>query len=229
MGRNWKKSWAPLSGWDTAERGAEKMDVSRFAKAVKEFFSGEGKLKLIVLLGIAGMILILVSQLAGRDKAPQEPPDEATATFTTEEYIAGLEDKLTNLVTGIEGVGRAQVMVTLESGVEYVYAQEEKRNTDTTREPGGEEQPAVTVMQKENVEQKYILIETEYGKREALVLTQLQPKVQGVVVVCEGADSIYVQQKLTSVVTTALGIPSTRVCVVKIENSASTILREEAK
>ncbi|MGI6403948.1 MAG: hypothetical protein ACOX0K_07035 [Oscillospiraceae bacterium] len=191
------------------------MDASKLFRAWKNFFSKDLRLKIIVLLGLIGMLMILISQFVSRgNTAPQKPPDEATASFTSEQYVAALEDKLQKLVSDIDKVGRAQVMITLESGVEYVYAQEEKRNTDTTREPG--EDAAILVNQKENVEQKYILVETEYGKREALVLTQRQPKVQGVVVVCEGADDIRVQEKLISVITTALGIPSTRVCVVKI-------------
>lgn len=189
-------------------------DSKGFGK-LKAFFSKDLRLKLIVLVGLLGMALILLSQLMSREKPPQRPMDEATASFTAEDYIEGLESKLQELVTGIEGVGRAEVMVTLESGVEYVYAQEEKRNTDTIRGQG-EEQEVFKVSQKENVEQKYIIVETEYGKRQALVLTELQPRIQGVVIVCEGADDIRVQEKLTSVVTTALGISSTRVCVVKI-------------
>ena len=59
-------------------------------------------------------------------------------------------------------------------------------------------------------------MDSEYGKKEALVLTQLEPKIQGVVIVCEGAGNIRVEADLTNVVTTALNIPSTRVCVVKI-------------
>ncbi|HHY53268.1 MAG TPA: hypothetical protein GX499_08515 [Clostridiales bacterium] len=191
------------------------MDTSKWVQAWKDFFSKDVRLKIIVLLGLIGMLMILISQFLSRGAAaPQKPPNEATASFTSEEYIASLESKLQKLVSGIDGVGRAEVMITLESGVEYVYAQEQKRNTDTTREPG--EDDAILVNQKENVEQTYILVETEYGKREALVLTQKQPKIQGVVVVCEGADDIRVQEKVTSVVTTALGIPSNRVCVVKI-------------
>ena len=44
------------------------------------------------------------------------------------------EEKLYQLVSSIQGVGEAQVWVTLESGVEYVYLQEEVRNTDTTKD-----------------------------------------------------------------------------------------------
>ncbi len=196
------------------------MDVGkRLGSFFKRPMPRETKVKLIVAVGILGMALILLSQLLGKERAPQEPPDEITASFLAQEYAAELETRLENLLSGIEGVGRADVMVTLEGGVEYVYAQEETRGNDTVRQPtSGEtgEGEAVTVSSRENVEQRYIIVETEYGKREALVLTEREPSVRGVVVVCDGADDIRVQQNLTTVVTTALGIPSTRVCVVKI-------------
>jgi stage III sporulation protein AG len=44
----------------------------------------------------------------------------------------------------------------------------------------------------------------------------VQPKIQGVVVVCEGAEDARVQLTLTSVITTALDIPSTRVYIARI-------------
>ena len=166
-------------------------------------------------MGLAGMALILISQFTGKSKESQKPADTNTAEFTVEQYTKGVEERLTGLITSIDGVGRAQVMVTLQSTAETVYAQEEKRTTDKTQDPSGTERVGRT-NQKENVEQKYILVDSEYGRRQALVVTQLQPKIQGVVIACEGADNVRVEQRLIHVVTTALGIPSTRVCVVKI-------------
>lgn len=194
------------------------MKQSKLPQALRELFAGEKRVRLIVVLGLVGMALVLLSQLlsAGSQQKPKEV-DTSSARFVSEEYIAGLETKLQGLVAGIDGVGRAQVMVTLESGVEYVYAQEEKRNTDLTRETREGEAAAVSgkVYEKENVEQKYILIE-QNGEKQPLVTTELQPKIQGVVIVCDGADNVRVESDLINVVTTALNISSSRVCVVKI-------------
>ena len=200
------------------------MDQDKLAQGVKKFFSGDGKIRLIVILGLLGMALILLSQFFDGGSGKTKEVDTATAQFTSEEYIAELEGKLTALITGIDGVGEARVMVTLESGVEYIYAQEEKRNTDTTRE-GGTTEVSGKVYEKENVEQKYILVD-QNGKKQPLLQTELQPKIQGVVIVCEGADNVRVEQSLTNVVTTALNIPSTRVCVVKINTQR---MQEEAQ
>lgn len=202
------------------------MDISKITGIIVKLFSSENRTRLILFLGILGMALILLSQFLP-EKSPSHEVDTTTAEFASREYIDELEAKLTGLITGIEGVGEARVMVTLESGVEYQYLQEEKRNLDTSREEGAEE-VSDRVSQKENVERKYILVETQSGKKQPVLQTQLQPKVQGVVVVCEGADSPIVQRNLIHVVTTALNIPTTRVCVVKIDPD-QRILREESK
>ena len=190
------------------------MGLENAGSLLRQFFAKDFKLKIIVLLGILGMVLILVSQFTDDDQAGQGQPQTGNAEFASQDYVAQLEERLQNLISQIDGVGRNKVMITLESGVEYVYAQEQRRSTDTTHSGGGEI-PAGSRTQ-ENVEQRFILVDTEFGRREALVLTRIPPRIQGVIIVCEGANNPVVEQKLISVVTTALGIPSTRVSVVPI-------------
>lgn len=196
------------------------MEAKSISDALKGLLSGDKRVRLIVALGLLGMALILLSQFLSSGSSGQRDVDTATADFVSEQYIADLESKLTTLITGMKGVGRARVMVTLESGVQYIYAQEEKRNTDFTREQGETAEVAGRVYEKENVEQKYILVD-QNGTKQPVLQTELQPRVQGVVIVCDGADNVIVEQSLINVVTTALNIPSSRVCVVKIDSNES--------
>jgi stage III sporulation protein AG len=195
------------------------MDLRKFTDGCKKFLSKDRRLKLMVLLGVAGMLLILFSQSLGGNTGENTAPDTGGAgigtLYTAEEYIAKTEEKLCALITQIEGVGRAEVMVTLENNGEYVYAQEEKRNLDKNVEPGGDGQ-SDKITSKENIQVGYILVESGYGSKEPLIRTQLEPKIQGVVIICEGADNIRVEQSLINVATTTLGISSARVCVEKI-------------
>ncbi len=185
----------------------------KLKETVTRLFTGELRLKVLVALGLLGMALILASQFIPEKKPP---PDSATAVFTSAEYTGELETRLGELVASMEGTGRVRVMITLENAGETVYAQEEKRNVDKQEEMVPNSQAAATTTsQKENVEQRYILVDGENG-REALVKTRLEPRIQGVVVLCEGADNPLVEQSITHVVTTALNIPTTRVAVVKI-------------
>jgi len=176
------------------------IDLSKYTKGFTAAIQKDKTVKIIVAVGLLGMLLVLAGQLAagGGRSPPRGSPAPASpqgGTASAEEYAAALEARLEELVGSIEGVGRAKVMVTLEHGVEYVYAQDQRQETQYS----------------------HVLIDTEQGRRQPLVRTQRQPKVQGVVVVCEGADDVRVQAKLVGVVTTALNIPTTRVYVVKID------------
>ena len=183
------------------------IDLTKFSKGLNNVLKKGVTVKLIVTAGLVGMVLILMGQLTdspGRRAPPPSGQNRAPAVsasqMSAEEYAGMLEQRLEELVSSIQGVGRARVMVTLEHGVEYVFAQEERSGADS-------------------MQVSYVLVDTEFGRRQPLVRTQRQPRVQGVIVVCEGADDVRVQQKLINVVTTALNIPTTRVCVVKIDGA----------
>ena len=168
----------------------------------------------LLFVGIAGMALIFLSTVIQTGGSNKPNPSVGAGQLTSQEYVAQLEDRLTGIVGSIEGVGRCQVMVTAESGVEYVYAGEETQNVNRTNSYNGDEVARET--QQENTEQKYIVVDAGNGKKEALVKTERQPAIQGVVIVCEGAGSMVVQERVTQVVTTALGIPYNKVCVTKL-------------
>ena len=103
-------------------------------------------------------------------------------------------------------------MVTLENGVEYVYATQQTVNTDREEGTNGN---SSTLNQRDDTEESIVIVETENG-REGLLVTELQPTVKGVVIVCEGGDQPLVQQRVTDAVTIALNISSKRVCVTKL-------------
>lgn len=172
------------------------------------------KSRTLLFLGIAGMSLILLSTVLPMGGAKQNPPLGAQDTQTAEQYVARLETRLTSIVGSVEGVGRCEVMVTTANGAENIYAIEESQNASETNSYEGDAVRKQT--QQQNTEQKYIVVDAGSGKKEALLKTQRQPTVQGVVIVCEGAGSMVVQERVTQVVTTALGIPYNKVCVTKI-------------
>ena len=138
------------------------------------------------------------------------PQNSRTASsVTAEQYVEQTEKRLSELIGHIAGAGECQVMVTLENGVEYVYASEQKINSDRVEDTGTD---SSKLSEKEDSEQSVIMVETENGK-EGLLVTELQPTVRGVVVVCEGGGEEAVAQRIVSAVTTALNISSKRVCV----------------
>ncbi len=181
---------------------------------LKRFAENEKARRILVLIGIGAIGLIFVSSYFSSSKKPAETqPAAVQAGITTGEYTTQLEANLTRLVSGIDGVGEVTVMVTLEKGVEHIYATQEKKSQQTTEDKASEQD--VKNQAQNQVETSYILVKDADGSQRALSVTEVQPVVKGVVVVCEGGDNPTVQQNVTEAVTTALNISSARVCVVK--------------
>lgn len=180
-------------------------------KKAVSIFNTDKKIKWIVLIGMIGILLILLSEILPQNT--KTPQDAVSVSIDNETFCRQAEEKIYNLVSSIQGVGEAQVWVTLESGAEYVYLQEEIRNTDTTKDYDSE--GVKTLREKDNSEQKYILV-NKNGEEQPLLQKQLEPTVQGVVIVCEGAGSAQVNEQVVNAVTCALGISSNRVYVAQL-------------
>lgn len=183
----------------------------------EKWIGGDGsrkRVRWVFAAGIAGMALILLSEFwPEQNKKPESAAQEPV--WDSGEYAEALEKKLLSLVTNIQGVGEARVWVTLESGAELIYAREEVKNTDTTQDYG--EDGVKSLREKDNSEQKLILVEGVDGRQQPLIKTQREPMVQGVVVVCQGARDMAVVERVTDAVTCALGISSGRVCVTQLQ------------
>ena len=175
---------------------------------VTAFCKSQRARRLVIAAGIIGVALILLSELLPSQKAgdADTPRPAASTARTAEEYTDALEQRLVEVVRGIDGVGRCRVMVTLENGVEYVYASKEKAGRDYSTQGD-------RLSQTDDSESSVILVQTENGY-EGLLVTELQPTVKGVIVVCEGGGDATVRQRVIDAVSTGLNITSKRVCVV---------------
>ena len=173
--------------------------------------------KIIVWAGLLGIFLIVISgSLKGCSSKTSATPTASSqprTVITAEEYEKQLENDLSGIISQIDGAGNAHIMVTLEQTAKNVYATEEKKSGQETSEAG----ESGTGKQETNNsnETTYLVIKDENGSEKALPLTEIQPVVRGVVVVCDGGGDARVQQEITDAVTTALHITSVRVCVIK--------------
>lgn len=170
-------------------------------KRMTDFLKSKKGVRLILILGALGVGLIVLSEVLPKENDVATVPKQ-----TAEEYTAALEERLTAMVERIEGVGRCRVMITLENGVKYVYASEEKTGRDHKTQGDTESQA-------DDSETSVILVQTDDGY-EGLLVTELQPTVKGVVVVCEGGGDAAVQTRVKEALTAVLNVTDRRVCVV---------------
>ena len=153
---------------------------------------------------LIGLSVLIPSNKDTPQTAAAENADEETAR-----YEEKLRERVLAIVSQIDGVGDAHVSLTLDSGIEYVYAKEEKQDTDMQDDTTG------GTTTRASSEEKLIIVEDENGRKTALIRKTLLPAVRGVVIVCDGGGDPLVVSAVTEAVKTALGINTSQVYVTK--------------
>ncbi len=149
------------------------------------FLGARGRIWLLLGGLVCGIFLILLG-------SSMEEGERTKTTAHTEDlsalqaYEQRLEKEISALCDEVAGVGQTEVMVHLKGGTRVLYATDEKGKPVTVGSGSSEQ---------------------------ALPGSVLTPEIAGVAVVCRGGNSPVVQHTLTTLLSTALGIPTSRVSV----------------
>ena len=172
---------------------------------IKRMLFGIKSPKVLVITGIAGMLLILLSTWIPNGKS-ESSVQTAEEGITAEEYREQLETSIAEMVSCITGSQRVNVIVTLENGIRYSYAGTNEGSSANKTDSNSE-----TISSE--LKQSYITVRTADGGEQALLITEEMPAIRGVAIVCEGGDNADINEKITSAVMAALHITSKRVYV----------------
>ena len=162
------------------------------------------KPKTLVILGLLGIFLIFLSSLGGDNT--EESAEMMPGQLNLEEYRESLEENIADMVTDITGSRKVKVIVTLDSGVRYSYA-------DTREESSSDKTEKEAQVTDSEIKEGYITVKSASGGEEALLLKTEMPEIRGVAVVCEGGDNEYINEKIVNTITAALNITSKRVYI----------------
>ena len=111
--------------------------------------------KIIVILGLLGIALIFLSGFSQN----KTKTTEVSSALTASDYSESIEKKLSEQISEVVG-GKVKVMVTLETGVEYIYASEAKNNESEIEDAGSKEKQKLQKDKKS--ENNYILYKETY-------------------------------------------------------------------
>ena len=167
---------------------------------LRELFREENRVRLIVLLGITGVAMILLSGLLPkRQNTAQraEPPPAAAAESDPDAYRMLLEERLTKLISQMEGVGSVTVMITVGGSAEQVYAEEIR----DSRSENSAQTSSAPVLTRSNGGESALLTETRY------------PDVRGAAILCSGGGHAAVRERITKAAAALLGISPAQIYV----------------
>ena len=138
----------------------------------------------------------------------------STQTVTagsTEEYAAYLEEKLKKMLEAVRGLGEVEVMVTLESSEEKIVEKDmtaERSNTEEQDAAGG-----ARTVNTSNTEYRTIYREDTGG--DPFVVKTITPKVEGILVVAEGAGKGNMAGEITQIIQALFGVEANRIKVLE--------------
>lgn len=162
------------------------------------------KPKMLVILGMVGMVLIFLSSAFSKEETKNISNN--IKEMDVEEYKEDLENDIKEMVYNITGSKKVSVVVTLDSGIKYSYADKiEEVSSDKSE---GDEKSRETEYKTE-----YITVKTDEGGEKAILLRTEMPEIRGVAVVCVGGDDEFLREKIENTVTAALNITSKRVYI----------------
>ncbi len=175
-----------------------------FTRKLRRIFVSKKKTTILMIIGLAGIVLIGLSDMNSSSEKIKKP--SKTDEITVESYIQQLEKKTEKIVSQINGAGKSRIMITADTSKEYDYAVDQSKSEEISN------QNELST----DLQTQIVLIDGDEGEN-ALIKKSIEPKIRGVLVLCEGADDIEINEKITQAVKTVLGVPSNKICVLKLK------------
>ena len=181
-----------------------------------------------LILGMVGILLLVIAIPVDKKKETKDDAYEvhstgkeensANAKETTKDYKEELEEELADMLENMEGVGRVKVMITLKDAGESVVEKDSSDTSNKTEETdreGGNRSEISLQSQKETV---------YAGKTDNMpfVAKELNPQVEGVLILAEGADNTVVKQNISDAVLALFHVDAHKIKVVKMSGQEET-------
>ena len=179
MGFDWKK-------WLRKEKDGQK----------KDWFSIFFPIMLIC------AVIILMMTNTNRnipDTAESESSEQEVRSQDQDAYAAMLEEKLADAFSRLAGVGEVRVYVTLAGSGEETVLKDEGRTAENVQE-----EDSGAIRSSERTEEEETTVTDSEGN--PYVVSATYPKVQGILIVAQGAESAVVREQLMQAASTLLGL-----------------------
>lgn len=159
--------------------------------AVKKVTESLMKYRYAACILLIGIVLMLVPSV---DLNPAQEPEP----IINDSASPSDEERLSTLLSKIQGAGRVEVMLSHASGAETRYHTDTEQKTDADRET--------------------TVIITDADRNESALVTRVDPpEYLGAIVLCQGADSAAVRLAIVDAVSKYTGLGADQIAVLKMK------------
>lgn len=180
----------------------------------------------LIIIFIAGILIIVLSfpSIFGKKTATNDSQqdnntivgqnDTNTTSYDTNTYITEMENKLKNILRKVSGIGEVEVMITIKASKEQVTLKDSPNTQESLNEVDGEGGSRTNNSVKR--EESTVLVTTEDGNSEPYIIQELEPDVEGIVVIAEGGDDVRVIYDIVEAAEVLFDVPAHKVKVMKM-------------
>ncbi len=170
--------------------------------------------------GLAGILLLVIALPTdqGRNQKKEVLEKEGGESVETvasnyNGYGRELERKLEQILGEIEGVGKVEVMITIQDDGERIVEKDITRGSQEVSEEDG----TVKRNTRESQYQEGTVFSQENGSQgQPFVLKEVMPKIEGVLVVAEGGGNAKVVKNISDAVLALFSVEVHKIKVVKM-------------
>ena len=177
----------------------------------------------IILIAIAGIVLLAAnfSEWKNSSSKTSEKQEKSIETSQNDAYVEALENKLVHILENVDGVGKAEVMITLKSSKESVLNKDLSEEKQTEEERSGETQK----VNKNQKKQEETILSDSSGNSAPYVIKELEPEISGIVISCEGAGNKVVEASVLEAVQVLFGVSANLLLCCCIHRTALRLCR----
>lgn len=180
---------------------------------ITEFLKRQKKEQITVFVLIAALILVIFLPTGkSKEKTAEEIPEKVQEQ---EHETAGeMEEALERALSCVEGVGKVQVAITLESTGKRIV---EKDIPDSSREQKSQGDGDSSESREETREETTVYQRDGDGTEVPYVIAEEFPAVRGVLVIAEGGDNPILVQEIQEAVMALFQVDAHKIKVMKMK------------
>ncbi len=176
------------------------------------FIKKRGEKTTVFLVFVLGVILVIGSNNIDKNEIIEEKPKLLEIESKTKSYEEQMEKRLEKVLKEVEGAGEVKVLVTLATSKELVIEKNLNETKNFIVEQDGEGGVRESNDLKKDSE---VVLITNDKKNEPLVLKEISPKIEGVLIIADGGDDIYIKDAFIKSVEALLGVEPHKIHVLK--------------
>ena len=179
----------------------------------------------LIMLALCGIFLIVLSVPSLFSKKTSTKDDKLPSTLLHEQsmdsselvdsdvYTKQLEERLIKVLSQVEGIGEVDVMITLKSSKEQIALKDNPYTQESLNETDGE--GGSRINSSSSREDSTVLVTTGDGDNIPYIVKEIEPSVEGVLVIAEGGSNAKIATDIIEAVGVLFDVPAHKVKVMK--------------